>query len=43
MVVSGAGLDMYIPVIPHAKDANIIAKFNYKTLAKIKGKPTLDQ
>ena len=40
VVVAGAGLDTYIPVIPDAKDANIIAKFEYKTLTKIKGKPT---
>ena len=26
MVVAGAGLDTYIPVIPDAKEANIIAK-----------------
>ena len=42
VVVAGAGLDTYIPVIPDAKDANIIAKFKYKTLTKIKGKPTFE-
>ena len=40
VVVAGAGLDTFIPVIPDAKDADIIAKFKYKTLTKIKGKPT---
>ena len=42
VVVAGAGLDTYIPVIPDAKDANIIAKFKYKTLRKMKGKPTFE-
>ena len=42
VVVAGAGLDTYIPVIPDAKDANIIAKFKYKTLTKIMGKPTFE-
>ena len=42
VVVAGAGLDTYIPVIPDVKDANIIAKFKYKTLTKIKGKPTFE-
>ena len=42
VVVAGAGLATYIPVIPNTKDANIIAKFKYKTLTKIKGKPTVE-
>ena len=42
VVVAWAGLDTYIPVIPDANDANIIAKFKYKTLTKIKGKPTFE-
>jgi hypothetical protein len=40
VVVAGAGLDTCIPTIPDKKDADIIAKFKYKTLTKIKGKPT---
>ena len=40
VVVAGAGLDTYIPVIPDAKDANIITKFKYNTLTKIRGKHT---
>jgi hypothetical protein len=42
VVVAGAGLDTYIPTIPDAKDADIIAKFKYKTLTKVKGKPTFE-
>ena len=42
VVVAGAGLDTFIPVIPDAKDADIIAKFEYKILTKIKGKPTFE-
>ena len=42
VVVAGAGLDTYIPTIPNAKDADIITNFNYKTLTKIKGKPSFE-
>ena len=42
VVVAGAGIYTYIPVIPNAKDANIVAKFRYKTRTKIKGKPTFE-
>ena len=42
MVVAWTCLDTYIPVILDAKDANIIAKFKYKTLTKIKGIPTFE-
>ena len=42
VVVTGAGLDTFIPKILNAKDAGIIAKFKYKTLTKIKGNPIIE-
>lgn len=40
--VAGVGLDTFILIIPNVKDANIIAKFKYKTLTNIKGKPIFE-
>ena len=42
VIVVGASLDTCIPIITDAKDADIISKFKYKTLTKIKGKPIFE-
>lgn len=40
VTVAGTGLDTFIPTIPKAHEADILAKFKYKKLTKVKMKQT---